>query len=108
MVEGEFRFSKAGEGRYLVLIDGAVVGVIEKHVGPLRAYSGSRMMRTARGATWYAAVRDVAGLALTDDERRAVDQAIEGRKTTRQSAAQDLVRAYERAEVRLPIPPDRL
>jgi hypothetical protein len=86
MFDGEFRFSKAGEGRYLVLIDGAVVGVIEKHVGPLRAYSGSRMMRTARGATWYA----------------------EGRKTTRQSAAQDLVRAYERAEVRLPIPPDRL
>lgn len=101
--EVSLQFSAAGDGRYLVLVDGAVVGAVEKRVGLARGYPGSKQIREARNATWHAVVRDVEGLSLADDERYAIERAIKGRKTTRGHGVADLLHAYEAAGVELPV-----
>jgi len=99
-------FRAAGPGRYLVLADGAVIGRVERRVGPGRGYSDSKQINYTRTQVWEPFVRDVDGLMLTQEQRYAIEHAMKRRKRTREYAARDLVHAWASTGVDLPLPPD--
>jgi hypothetical protein len=102
----EFRSSEAG--RYAVIADGAVVGSVERRIGPGRGYADSKQINYTRTQVWEASVRDVDGLVLTREQSYAIEHAIKGRKTTRAHAVRDLLRAWEVSGIPLPDPSDSL
>ncbi len=104
--EPTIEFRAVGPGRYLVLANKAVIGGVERRVGPGRGYSDSKQINYTRTQVWEPFVRDVEGLALTQEQRYAIEHAIKGRKRTREYAVRDLVHAWAAAGVDLPLPPD--
>ena len=100
-----FEYRPLGGSSYLVLVEGTVIGALEKKVGPGRGYSGSKQFRSEQTTIWEASVLGVEELELSQDQRWAVGRAIKGRKRSRRFAAVDLVTAYARAEVDLPETP---
>ena len=99
-------FRTVGSGRYLVIADRAVIGGVERRLGPGRGYSDSKQINYTRTQVWEPFVRDVDGLLLTHEQRYAIEHAIKGRKTTRTHAVRDLLHAWEAAGVDLPCPLD--
>jgi hypothetical protein len=104
--EPTIEFRAVGPGRYLVRANGAVIGAVERRVGPGRGYPDSKQINYTRTQVWEPFVRDVDGLALTQEQRYAIEHAIKGRKRTREYAVRDLVHAWASAGVDLPPPPD--
>lgn len=91
-----------------MIADGAVIGAVERRVGPGRGYADSKQINYTRTPVWEALVRDVDGLVLTHEQRYAIEHAIKRRKTTRAHALRDLLQAWEVAGTALPgIPRDR-
>lgn len=84
----------------------AVIGAVEKRIGPGRGYSDSKQINYTRTQVWEPIVREVDGLELTHEQRYAIEHAIKGRKRTRKHAVSDLVQAWTTAGVELPAPPD--
>jgi hypothetical protein len=101
-------FRTVGSGRYLVIADGAVIGGVERRVGPGRGYADSKQINYTRTQVWEPFVRDVDGLLLTHEQRYAIEHAIKGRKTTRRHAVRDLLHAWATAGIDLPSSPDDL
>jgi hypothetical protein len=88
----------------LVIVDGAVVGGLTRRELPGRMSSKSFMsLRHVR--SWTPIVRDVEGLELDDDDRHSIERHITRSKTSRKTAADHLIEAYEKAGVSRPQPP---
>jgi hypothetical protein len=104
--EPTIEFRAVGPGRYLVLANGAAIGGVERRVGPGRGYSDSKQINYTRTQVWEPFVRDVDGLALTQEQRYAIEHAIKGRKRTRAYAVRDLIDAWTAAGVDLPLASD--
>jgi hypothetical protein len=100
-VESVFKRNRDDSERWDVFVDGACIGTLRRRgqIGLNRTksylYSGSGR----HVALWEGTVE---GVALGEDEREAVERHVTRGKTTRQTAAQHLVDAYQRAGVPLP------
>jgi hypothetical protein len=106
--EPTIEFRALAPDHYLVLVNRAVIGSVEKRAGPGRGYSDSKQINYTRRQVWEPFVRDVDGLELTHDQRYAIEHALKGRKRTREYAVSDLVHAWAAAGLDLPLPPDDL